>query len=132
MKDGMKIYTIRAHHAMCLAYFEGKGYSDGFTARMRQVKQALQTNPPVAVVQQTDVLCACCPHNQAGRCSTAEKTKRYDKEVLRLCGLKAQAVLPWKILERRVQEQILQAGKRKSICSDCEWNALCSAKEQTG
>ena len=25
---------LRAHHGMCLAFFEGKGYSTGFTARM--------------------------------------------------------------------------------------------------
>ena len=27
---------LRPHHGMCLAYFEGKGYSDGFTVNMTE------------------------------------------------------------------------------------------------
>lgn len=28
---------LRPHHGMCLAYFEGKGYSDGFTVNMQKM-----------------------------------------------------------------------------------------------
>ncbi len=29
-----KIVRLRAHHGMCLAFFEGKGYSRGFTSNV--------------------------------------------------------------------------------------------------
>lgn len=32
---------LRPHHGMCLAYFEGKGYSEGFTAHMQSMLERL-------------------------------------------------------------------------------------------
>ncbi|MCD7957742.1 MAG: DUF1284 domain-containing protein [Lachnospiraceae bacterium] len=32
---------LRPHHGMCLAYFEGKGYSEGFAAHMQKVLELL-------------------------------------------------------------------------------------------
>ncbi|MCC8051873.1 MAG: DUF1284 domain-containing protein [Clostridiales bacterium] len=32
---------LRAHHGMCLAYFEGKGYSKGFSAHMQKMLEQL-------------------------------------------------------------------------------------------
>ena len=34
MKNQKDILKLRAHHGMCLAFFEGKGYSDTFTLHM--------------------------------------------------------------------------------------------------
>ena len=34
MKEPLK---LRAHHGMCLAFFEGKGYSSAFTENMGKV-----------------------------------------------------------------------------------------------
>ena len=33
---------LRAHHGMCLAFFEGKGYSAGFTAHMARILEYLE------------------------------------------------------------------------------------------
>ena len=32
-----KIIPLRPHHGMCLAYFKGEGYSNGFTAHMSEM-----------------------------------------------------------------------------------------------
>lgn len=37
-----KIYTLRPHHGMCLAYFEGKGYSSSFCVHMGEVLEKLE------------------------------------------------------------------------------------------
>ena len=67
-------YRIRAHHGMCFAFFQGKGYSGAFTENMWKMKERLQQNPEVVLLQETDDVCAKCPNNQNGRCiSTAEK-----------------------------------------------------------
>ena len=39
-KDKQKLaqpVLLRPHHGMCLAYFKGEGYSDGFSAHMKEV-----------------------------------------------------------------------------------------------
>ena len=61
---------LRAHHGMCLAFFEGKGYSAGFTAHMAQILEYLeQENPIVTVVAEADCICGGCPNltDAAGR-----------------------------------------------------------------
>lgn len=64
---------LRAHHGMCLAFFEGKGYSAGFTAHMAQILEYLeQENPTVTVVAEADCICAACPHLANGICENAD------------------------------------------------------------
>ena len=31
------VIPLRPHHGMCLAYFKGEGYSNGFTAHMAEM-----------------------------------------------------------------------------------------------
>ena len=50
----MKIYRIRAHHGMCLAFFQGKGYSREFTEHMEKIKRELEKNPMVCLEDETD------------------------------------------------------------------------------
>ena len=60
---------LRAHHGMCLAFFEGKGYSAGFTAHMARILEYLeQENPTVTVVAEADCICGGCPNLTDGRC----------------------------------------------------------------
>ena len=35
----------------------------------------------------TDIVCENCPNNEAGDCTTADKVKKHDEEVLKACGL---------------------------------------------
>ena len=151
-KTEMKEMRLRAHHGMCLAFFQGKGYSSMFTQHMARVKEALEEHPgqPVRVIASSDVICSACPelmqeekparsreaqgaeigpHScpgiRAGVCRSAEKTERYDRAVLKLCGLEEGTSIQWQEFEHLVEERILRAGKRQSICGDCQWNALC-------
>lgn len=130
-------YRIRAHHGMCFAYFRGKGYSGAFTENMWKMKERLEQNPEVLLLQETDDVCARCPNNQGGRCiSTAEdkasegspapeKAAGYDRQVFACCGLAPGALMKWKDFESLVRKHILEAGKREEICGDCQWNELC-------
>lgn len=124
----MEEYTIRAHHGMCLAFFEGKGYSDGFIKHMIKIREKLQTNPKVYITQEADDICSACP-NYIGSCTTQERVRSYDSHVLQLCGIKPGSRLEWKVYEQLVKEKILDAGKRKEVCGDCSWNELCHARE---
>lgn len=125
--DGSKVcdYKIRAHHGMCLAFFEGKGYSSEFTIHMGKMKQLLSENPEVYIFSETDDICSSCPNNKEGVCLSEGKVKNYDSQVLALCGLQSGTGLLWKDFEKLVETNVLNAGKRKDICGGCQWNYIC-------
>ena len=126
-----KTVRIRPHHGMCLAYFEGKGYSEGFTAHMGRILNLLEQDKAalVRVVVDTDVICGECPNNQDSICKEKERVRCYDEAVLKACGLKeGQEIRFWEFAEL-VQEKILASGRRSEICADCQWDEICCKKE---
>ena len=44
---------LRPHHGMCLAYFEGKGYSDGFTVNMQKMLEFFEKGADIEPVSYT-------------------------------------------------------------------------------
>lgn len=123
----MRVYNIRAHHGLCLTFFQGKGYSGDFVENMGAMKKILEQNPLIRLVEGYDDVCAACPNKLTETC--AEKASRYDREVLRRCGLSAGDTLPYEEFSRKVIETILRPGLRGSICGDCQWSGLCLWKE---
>lgn len=121
----MGFYRIRAHHGMCLAYFIGKGYSEEFTGHMAKMKRELGKNPEVCIVDEADDICGHCPNNVSGICTSMDKVAGYDHKVLALCGLEVGAELEWEVFEGLVKSRILDTGKRKGICADCQWSGMC-------
>ena len=59
---------VRPHHGMCLAFFIGKGYSEGFSAHMEKMLKEFQKNLPVRLVVHTDEICSACPNNEKNVC----------------------------------------------------------------
>ncbi len=59
---------IRPHHGMCLAYFEGKGYSEGFTAHMQKMLELFLKDgengkkPRILLAPPPDEICTACPN----------------------------------------------------------------------
>lgn len=123
----MSVYKIRAHHGMCLSFFQGKGYSGDFVENMVRMKAILAENPEIILMDGPDDICAACPYRLTETC--AEKASRYDREVLRRCGLSVGERLPYRDFSRKVIETILRPGKRAEICGDCQWSSLCRWEE---
>ena len=123
----MRVYNLRAHHGMCLYFFQGKGYSGEFVENMRAMKAILEENPKVRLLNSADDICAACPNKLTEICS--ENASRYDREVLRRCGLFVGEQLPYRDFSRKVIETILRPGKRAEICGDCQWSSLCRWEE---
>lgn len=122
------VYLFRAHHGLCLSFFQGKGYSGEFVENMARMKAIMETNPKICLTTQADEICRACPNNLSGQCESAEKVARYDREVLRRCGLSEGDILPYRELSRLVLRRILMTGQREEICADCQWNSLCHWK----
>ena len=123
----MRTYNIRAHHGMCLFFFQGKGYSGAFVENMEKMKAILEENPEIRLMDSPDHICAACPNKATETC--AEKASRYDREVLRRCWLSVGDTLPYREFSQIVIETILRPGLRVDICGDCQWSGLCRWKE---
>ena len=125
-----KPVKLRAHHGMCLAFFEGKGYSSGFTANMEKIKNSLRENTPVELSIEKDVICSACPNLENGICATADKVEKYDGMVLEACGFSEGTQISWKEFSQAVEKNIIRAGRREQICGDCSWTEICTRKER--
>lgn len=125
----MRVYNLRAHHGMCLYFFRGKGYSGQFVENMGKMKAVLEENPTIRLMDSPDDICAACPNKATEPC--AEKASRYDREVLRRCGLSVGDALSYEDFSKKVVETILRQGVRRSICGDCQWSSLCHWEENS-
>ncbi|MBC5786909.1 DUF1284 domain-containing protein [Clostridium facile] len=120
-------YKIRPHHGLCIAFFEGKGYSPEFVRHMEQTIANLK-QATIQLVQGADEICSHCPNNQNGACTQTDKVATFDRRVLELCQLQPSQRITWQEFFCLVNQNILQQGKRKQVCADCEWDSICSSK----
>lgn len=121
-------YRIRPHHGMCLYFFEGKGYSEGFTKHMRRWKEWLlgkMDRHPCSWSERRMRSAAPALIIRVAAAESAEKVDRYDAGVLKYTGLKAGQEMTFAEFERIVEEKILQPGYGKVICGDCQWRDIC-------
>lgn len=123
-----QIYKIRAHHGLCLCFFQGRGYSEGFVKNMAAIKEMLEQNPLVCVVQQGDVICEKCPNYASGKCSEEQTVAAYDRQVLTRCNIRSGDCIPYQDFEKMVQKNILMPENRKEICGGCQWEELCDSR----
>ncbi|HIV19821.1 MAG TPA: DUF1284 domain-containing protein [Candidatus Merdivicinus intestinigallinarum] len=121
---------LRAHHGMCLTFFEGKGYSREFAEHMQAIYDGMKRNPMLHITAKEDVICQKCPNLQNGVCEMRELVRNYDRKVLDLCGFRENSEISWEDFSALVKEKIIGAGKRKSICGDCQWTEICGSKEK--
>lgn len=125
----MRELKLRPHHLLCIGYFEGKGYSDGFSRSMAQIKEQTLQNPGITLQCCADEVCRACPNRVGNGCRTQEKVMRYDREVLRLLEIEDGSYSDWKRLRNLAEEKILNCGKRRQICGDCAWDEICRKNE---
>ena len=79
---------LRPHHALCIRFFEGKGYSSEFTKHMAGVIEKLhKPGQCVALVDKEDEICKKCPNHLEDGCSQKRKVQRYDGNVIDMTGL---------------------------------------------
>lgn len=124
-----EVISIRPHHGLCLAFFQGKGYSDAFVENMTRVKRALEAQGQVCLTAGADRICAACPNHSGEACTAEEKVNRYDREVLSRCGLEPGDILSYRDFAERVRRYILEPGRREDVCPDCQWSHLCRWEE---
>ena len=124
-----KPLPLRPHHGLCMAFFQGKGYSSGFTSSLAACLDALERDirKPVMLTVGTDTICAPCPHNVGCVCEAADKVASYDRAVLELCRLQEGTICPFSEFAQLVQQRIIDSGARRAICGNCQWDRLCTS-----
>ena len=60
MKEKQNSICLRPHHGMCLAYFEGRGYSRGFSVHMGKILELLEKDAYVKLTVGGDEICSAC------------------------------------------------------------------------
>ncbi len=122
---------LRPHHGLCLAFFIGHGYSEGFAAHMQELLERLSqgfgpdSTVPIQLTTETDAICVFCPNNQQGVCRSQEQVAEYDRRVLALCGSMSYSTFGGFV--QAVQNNIIAPGHRSSICGGCEWEEICES-----
>ena len=113
---------LRPHHALCLRFFEGKGYSEEYINNAWNVLRTLRENGAFTVTAGPDALCTACPNlNQNGICRWQEKVTRYDAAAAEKLELKDGGTYCFNAFSKtRAKELVPQ------ICTDCEWAYICT------
>lgn len=119
------VISLRPHHGLCLGFFEGRGYSDGFSRSMAALLEGLDGDSAVRLAEGHDSICISCP-NQAEVCPNAAI---YDRRVLQLCKLTAGERLTWSDFQKRLRKRVLEPGRLAEVCGSCEWFYICGNKE---
>ncbi|MFN3383938.1 MAG: DUF1284 domain-containing protein [Archaeoglobaceae archaeon] len=119
------MHKLRGHHLICLHFFKGEGYDEGFVENIRRV---LATIDIAEVVEGLDDVCGACPHN-FGFCnyyeSSEEEVRELDEFALSLLGLKVGERVRWEDLKAKISE-VLEEWK-SFACEDCDWRVVCDA-----
>lgn len=121
----MSEFKLRAHHGLCINFFEGKGYNEAFVRNMEKVISKLRENPNLSIITEMDFICRACPNNHKGMCRCSQKVNSYDERVLALCGIKNREVMNWSDYSGLVRQKIIATGKLQTVCGDCQWFVIC-------
>ena len=96
---------------------------------MGKMLELLEKDAYVKLTVGGDAICSACPNLKGKICATADQVAEYDRKVLLLCGLQENESLSFAEFTEKVEKLILQTGKRKDICGNCQWDGICSSRK---
>ena len=119
---------FRPHHFLCALGYQGKGYSDGFTANMSAiVVDRLRARggdaTPIQVTGHADDICAPCPKRRGNLCTEQTSISRLDRAHARALRLAPHERLTWGEAQARIRKHV-QPGDLQTLCQGCQWLAL--------
>lgn len=123
----------RPHHFLCSLGFEGRGYSDSFTANMAAiVRGRLRAEggdaTVIEVVGAADDICAPCPKRRGEGCEAEAKIDALDAAHGFALNLAPGDRLTWGEAKARIRASV-PTGSLRRLCSGCDWEplGLCEA-----
>jgi hypothetical protein len=118
----------RPHHFLCSLGFEGKGYSEGFTANMTAIvmgrlRAAGGDAVRIQVTGAADDICAPCPKRRGRLCTSQARIRMLDRAHAAALRLAPHEILTWGAAKARIRAHV-PPGSLKVLCAGCEWEAL--------
>ncbi len=110
--------SFRPHHFLCTLCFTGKGYSPAFVRNYKNIAKHLTDDRLIEVTQQTDSICAPCPHRRELKYASQAKIATLDNAHNKVLNL------PQKLTWGEAKEKIKQnftLEKFHQTCAPCEW-----------
>jgi uncharacterized protein len=127
------LVRYRPHHFLCSLGFEGKGYSDAFTANMTaivmgQLRQPSGDETVITVTEAVDDICMPCPKRRGQLCATQSSIDKLDAAHATALNLVPGETLTWGEAQRRIRAAV-PPGSLKTLCAGCEWEpyGMCEA-----
>ena len=119
------VVRYRPHHFLCSLGFEGKGYSEAFTANMTAIvmgrlRAAGGDATLIEVTPATDDICAPCPKRRGPDCATQDKIATLDAAHAAALDLQPGLRLTWGQAQARIRASV-PPGSLKTLCKGCEW-----------
>ncbi|MGN1114742.1 MAG: DUF1284 domain-containing protein [Oscillospiraceae bacterium] len=121
---------LRPHHALCIQFFCGNGYSKDFVDNMNRLIQSLKTNPQIEVTFSKDSVCNCCPNSENGCCNSQCNVENKDKNVAEICSFSNGEICSADYFFGSAKVNIIQSGLRKKVCGECQWNNICIEQQK--
>ncbi|MCC0046242.1 MAG: DUF1284 domain-containing protein [Defluviimonas sp.] len=123
----------RPHHFLCSLGFEGKGYSEAFTANMTAIvmgrlRAAGGEATVIEVTGAADDICAPCPKRRGNLCTSQDKIKVLDRAHAAALDLTPRERLTWGEARARIRAKV-PPGSLRTLCAGCEWEpyGMCEA-----
>ncbi|MGY6695245.1 MAG: DUF1284 domain-containing protein [Roseinatronobacter sp.] len=118
---------FRPHHFLCALGFQGKGYSDVFTANLARIVDGLRApggdQTEIVVTGSADSICTPCPHRRGATCAKAAKIAALDHRHAAALRIAKGDRLTWEDAKARIRLYVAP-GALKVLCDGCQWYDL--------
>ena len=117
--------AVRAHTAICMQGFEGRGYSPAFVEKFSEILTEVQSGVEFTLTTSPDDICGACPHGQASECTLHSRNNEahimeQDLRVLNALGYSDGDTTNWSSLVQRIGQSITP-DDLDTICGGCPW-----------
>lgn len=117
---------LRGHHLICLHFFNGDGYDEGFINNLGAILNCAEEGG-ITISSGADDICRCCPYLKESSCqyteNSDEEIRDMDIEALALLSLSIGDKAKWDGIKNTVPE-IFQ-NWYLSRCAKCDWIDAC-------
>ncbi len=124
---------FRPHHFLCALGYEGKGYSDAFTANMSAIVIDRLRGPngdktQIQVTGHADDICTPCPKRRGNLCTSQTAILTLDRAHAAALNLAPRETLTWGEAQARIRANV-QPDDLQTLCMGCQWLdlGLCEA-----
>uniref|UniRef100_A0A7C2EIU8 DUF1284 domain-containing protein n=1 Tax=Ammonifex degensii TaxID=42838 RepID=A0A7C2EIU8_9THEO len=123
---------LRGHHLICLHFFRGEGYSQEFTANLREVTKRAEDGEEIELVSGADDVCRACPKLAGDECKAKPRAdteiREMDSVAAAHLGLKTGARVRWAAVKEKVAATA--PDWFAAFCAGCDWEGVCAPRKK--